>query len=112
MASEKLYPLSAENPGHTDELTMVCQMFSATLPRCTVDRIDRVENGEQHEMFQMNKRTMALGLGPDFDAQTSVRMLFHGTRLDALEQIVNAGDGFKPLLAGSSVGAIWGDGTY
>lgn len=39
-------------------------------------------------------------------------MLFHGT--DAVEMIVNSTDGhsFLPLLAGTAVGAIWGDGTY
>ena len=39
-------------------------------------------------------------------------MLFHGTT--AIESIVNStdGHGFLPLLSGSRVGAIHGDGTY
>ena len=39
-------------------------------------------------------------------------MLFHGT--NAVEAIVNSvdGHGFLPMLAGTSTGAIWGDGTY
>jgi len=112
LASQKLYPLSAANPAHRDELATVSQRFLETMPRCTVDQVDRIENGEQHEMFEMNRRTMALSLGAAYSEQTSVRMLFHGTRLDAMDQIVNGSNGFKPLLAGSSVGAIWGDGTY
>ena len=40
------------------------------------------------------------------------RLLFHGT--SAVEAIVNSvdGHGFLPLLAGTSTGAIWGNGTY
>lgn len=40
------------------------------------------------------------------------RMLFHGT--EAVEAIVNSvdGHGFLPMLAGTSTGAIWGNGTY
>ena len=40
------------------------------------------------------------------------QMLFHGT--NAVEAIVNSvdGHGFLPMLAGTSTGAIWGDGTY
>ena len=40
------------------------------------------------------------------------QLLLHGTA--AVEAIVNSvdGHGFLPLLAGTSTGAIWGDGTY
>ena len=51
-------------------------------------------------------------LGDDWDAASMRRMLFHGT--EAVEAIVNSvdGHGFLPLLAGTSTGAIWGNGTY
>jgi hypothetical protein len=39
------------------------------------------------------------------------QLLFHGS--DAIDMIVNAPTaGFLPLLAGSSTGALYGDGTY
>ena len=51
-------------------------------------------------------------MGANWDEGRMRRMLFHGT--NAVEAIVNSvdGHGFLPMLAGTSTGAIWGDGTY
>ena len=51
-------------------------------------------------------------MGADWDPGSMRRLLFHGT--SAVEAIVNSvdGHGFLPLLAGTSTGAIWGNGTY
>ena len=43
------------------------------------------------------------------------RLLFHGTHsYAAVKSIINSvdGHGFRPLISGSKVGAIWGDGSY
>jgi len=43
------------------------------------------------------------------------RLLFHGAHsYAAVKSIINSvdGHGFRPLLSGSKVGAIWGDGSY
>ncbi len=39
-----------------------------------------------------------------------VKWLFHGTKQETIDDIVNSG--YLPMLAGSAVGAIWGHGTY
>ena len=39
-----------------------------------------------------------------------VKWLFHGTKQETIDNIVNSG--YLPMLTGSAVGAIWGDGTY
>lgn len=109
---QKLFPLSSARVDHVEELDEVRARFMATLPHRTVDRVDRVENGHQHEAFALNRRTMEADLGDAFTEHAMVRLLFHGTQREAIKQIVNASDGFKPLLSGTSVGAIWGDGTY
>ena len=51
-------------------------------------------------------------MGANWDEGRMRQMLFHGT--NAVEAIVNSvgGHGFLPMLAGTSTGAIWGDGTY
>jgi len=51
-------------------------------------------------------------MGVNWDEGRMRQMLFHGT--NAVEAIVNSvdGHGFLPMLAGTSTGAIWGDGTY
>ena len=41
-----------------------------------------------------------------------VKWLFHGTSQENIDVIVKSPVGYNPMLAGSAVGAIWGDGTY
>jgi hypothetical protein len=42
-----------------------------------------------------------------------MRQIFHGTSPDNTAAIVKSMTaGYLPYLAGSAVGAIWGDGTY
>ena len=55
--------------------------------------------------------TLKQEMGADWDPASMRGLLFHGT--SAVEAIVNlvARHGFLPLLAGTSTGAIWGNGT-
>jgi poly [ADP-ribose] polymerase 7/11/12/13 len=104
----------------TEEYNAVTQLFLATMPGKTVDRLERVENGLMHEVFKMTEaaiRKQVNGLtkpvrGAGAASDKLVRRLFHGT--SAVEAIVNStdGHGFLPLLAGTSTGAIYGNGTY
>jgi hypothetical protein len=82
------------------------------LPHATIDKIERVENGALHEAFELQAETLQKTMGAEYNPKTMRQMLFHGT--DAVEAIINStdGHGFLPLLSGSVVGAIYGDGTY
>jgi poly [ADP-ribose] polymerase 7/11/12/13 len=110
---EKLFAVAPDSA----EFQTVSARFAETMPTRTVDDIQRVENGLLHEMFTVNMETISRQLHPATDdidaAQSDIRRtLFHGTR--AVEQITGStdGQGFLPLLAGTSTGAIYGDGTY
>ena len=87
----------------------------------TITRIERVENGMLHDAYKVQKTNIAMEITKTTDpAHVSsgmedklVKWLFHGTRQENMDKIVNSGAaGFLPMLAGSAVGAIWGDGTY
>jgi hypothetical protein len=85
-----------------------------------VDSIHRIENGLLHEMFLLavtnveKQARNATQTGTSSALGSLRRELFHGTTPNALQMIINStdGNGFLPLLAGSAVGAIYGDGTY
>jgi hypothetical protein len=98
-----------------EEFRAIAAEFLRTLPSASVDAIQRVENGPQHELYSVHRRNVerdvaAVGIrarGP------LVRLLFHGTSESAVESIVHADtSGFLPLLSGTATGALWGDGTY
>ena len=92
---------------------VVAEFARTTLPTRTVDRLERIENGPQHELFSVCRRNMARELGPDADKAGTVRLLFHGTSEAAVHAIINSDTaGFLPLLAGTCRGAVWGNGTY
>lgn len=97
----------------------MANQFSATLPNKSIDCIERIENGVLEESFSLaaaniRKQLSRSGQLKKIGQQPSqiVKELFHGTA--AVPMIVNSpdGNGFLPLLAGTAVGAIWGDGTY
>ena len=82
----------------------------------TVDSIERIENGPQHELYSVHRSNLVRQIelsGVTFDPDTMVRLLFHGTSEEAMLRIINSSQaGFLPLLAGTNVGAMWGNGTY
>jgi len=117
MADNKLYPVSIASR----EYDFVEENFMKTMKMIAcIIRIERVENGRQQETFALQKRNIVM----DIRAQLAlteknltenqlVRMLFHGTKQTAIQNIVNnSSAGFIPLLSGSSTGAACGYGTY
>jgi len=96
----------------SEEFGDIAARFLKTMPMANVVQIDRVENGAMHQSFSLQASTLKKQMGAEWDRNRMRQMLFHGT--EALDIIVNSVDGycFLPLLAGSSTGAIWGDGTY
>ena len=99
------------SPG-TLEFGEIADRFRETLPQATLVRIDRVQNGPLYDSFETLKKTLKKQMGANWDEGRMRRMLFHGT--NTVEAIVNSvgGQGFLPMLAGTSTGAIWGNGTY
>lgn len=97
-----------------EEFEAISSEFLRTLPSATIDAIDRVENGPQHELYSVHRRNLerdAAQFGGG--AKKLVMLLFHGTSEEAVQCIVNSDTaGFLPLLAGTTTGALWGDGTY
>jgi len=105
----KLFAVKAGSVEHAE----IVAEFAKTLPHAIVDKLERVENGYLQEGFQLQAKTLERQVGAaDYNAATMRQMLFHGT--EAVEAIINStdGHGFLPLLSGSRVGAIHGDGTY
>ena len=109
---ERLFLVARGNPEHAD----ISRQFFRTLGSATIVRIERVENGAIRAAFALQADTLAREMGAAHAAgrmkRRIVRRLFHGTQ--AVEAIVNSssGHGFLPLLAGTAVGAIHGNGTY
>lgn len=112
---EKLFTVAPDSA----EFQTVAARFAETMPTHQIDTMERVENGVLHEMFTVQKDTVSRQLRPSATAadveaaQDAVqRTLFHGTQ--AVEQIVGSSDGqgFLPMLAGTSTGALYGNGTY
>ena len=107
--TKKLYLLDADS----DEYAYVEQCFMKTMSGKVIDRIERVENMAQHAAFSLHKKTVSEELGSKFDTTKMVRMLFHGTSAQSTHDIIHGvAAGYEPLAAGSSSGAVHGDGTY
>ena len=108
MDKTKLFMVDTDS----DEFAAVAADFLKTLPAATIDRLDRIENGILHESFQLQASALQKQIGRAWDPHKMRRKLFHGTR--AIEEIINStdGHGFLPLLAGTSTGAMYGDGSY
>ena len=113
--SKGVYSLSLANKlfivQQGEEFDEVEKKFKSTMPNATISRIERVQNQAMHQAFLLQLSTLKRQL-KEWDEGTMRRKLWHGT--EAVEAIVNSEDGygFLPLLAGTKVGAIWGDGTY
>ena len=105
---DKMFPVQKGSSEHAN----IAGQITRTLSSATIVRIDRIENGPMRQAFAVQDATLEKQIGADFDAGSMRRRLFHGTQ--AVEAIVNStdGHGFLPLLAGTAVGAVHGDGTY
>ena len=98
----------------SQEFMAISAMFRLTLPDASVKKIDRVENGQLHEEFCTKRHTVRKDIeklgecAQEPHVQKEPLLLFHGT--NALDCIVC--QGFLPMLAGTNVGAIYGNGAY
>ena len=100
------------SPG-SDKFVAIHVLFKETLGVASMDRVQRVENGPQHEFFSAYKRAVEREMGSTFNHAKHVRLLFHGTSEEAVQSIIQSNTaGFLPMLAGSTTGALYGDGTY
>jgi Ca2+-binding EF-hand superfamily protein len=82
-----------------------------------VVRVQRVENGTQHEgsvrPYFDSLRTSVEGQDLEFEPGTHTVWGFHGADLGAIESIVeNPASGFQPLESGTQKASLWGSGTY
>jgi len=108
----KLFKVDPE----TDEFVEIETEFFKTMPDATrIESLERVENGFMYDSYQLQLSMLEAQIGKkDWKSKTMRRMLYHGTSSEAIAEIVNStdGHGFIPMLAGSSSGAVWGEGTY
>jgi len=101
------------------EFPFVEKLFMETMPNyrnSVITRVERVENRVLHDNYTVQRRSIAMTITKAPDTVSCgmedrfVKWLFHGTKQETIDKIVNSG--YLPMLAGSAVGAIWGDGTY
>jgi cysteine-rich repeat protein len=118
MSHQKLYIVNQ----NCREFSFVKDKFMETQPNyrnSVITRVERVENRAQHDSYTTMKRniarditkasgTVSCGIEDGF-----VKWLFHGTKQDTINTIVNSQSaGYLPMLSGSKTGDIWGPGTY
>ena len=114
--AKKLFRVDAGS----EEFAYVKDLFMATMhsKNVVIERIERIENGPQHEAYAQKKKAISDEIAKNLPQDTSdpkniVRMLFHGTSQQAQRNIIHSdSSGFEPLASGTSTGAIWGEGTY
>jgi hypothetical protein len=89
----------------------------ATWDRTRILKVERIENGLQHEgsakpYYESLRRSLDdQGLQLELGAHT--RWAFHGADDQAIESIIhNPVAGFQPLASGSRNASLWGSGTY
>ncbi|XP_052778606.1 protein mono-ADP-ribosyltransferase PARP11-like [Mya arenaria] len=83
------------------EYQEVDKQFHKSMPNATIASVHRVQNA------QLKKREMERKYGR---GGANELHLYHGTRPDIVENIVH--DNFDFHIAGSRVGALYGDGSY
>jgi len=114
-SDQKLYNVDRNCP----EFPFVEKLFMENMPNyrnSTITRVERVENGSLYDNYTAQRRIIVMTITKAPDTVSSgmenrfVKWLFHGTKQETIDNIVNSG--YLPMLAGSAVGAIWGDGTY
>ncbi|WAR26289.1 PAR11-like protein [Mya arenaria] len=89
------------------EYQEVDKHFHKSMPNATIASVHRVQNAQLWELFNLKKREMERKYG---QGGANELHLYHGTRPDIVENIVH--DNFDFRIAGSRVGALYGDGSY
>jgi hypothetical protein len=104
-------------PAHRRGTSVPAGVIGAGAGRVRVESVRRVENGTLRALYAARRAHVARqcgACGAGFDAVRMERWVFHGpgnaaAHGDALRCIVE--EGFRPLLAGSSNGAAYGQGA-
>ncbi|XP_029496886.2 protein mono-ADP-ribosyltransferase PARP15-like [Oncorhynchus nerka] len=99
--SVRLYPIQSGSP----EYGKVLSLFRATCPDNTIIKIERVQNTNLWNSFQIKKQEME----DRNDGMINERHLFHATSYTTIEHINN--NGFNRSYAGQN-DAEYGNGTY
>jgi len=114
-SDKKLYNVNRNCP----EFPFVEKLFMENMPNyrnSTITRVERVENGSLYDNYTAQRRIIVMTITKAPDTVSSgmenrfVKWLFHGTKQETIDNIVNSG--YLPMLTDSPVGVIWGDGTY
>jgi hypothetical protein len=117
-SDQKLFNVNRNCP----EFFFVEKLFMETMTNyrnSAITRVERVENEMQHATYTLQKKNIAMDITKARDTVSCgmedrfVKWLFHGTKQQTINKIVNAQmAGYLPMLSGTEVGAKWGDGTY
>ncbi|CDQ75016.1 unnamed protein product [Oncorhynchus mykiss] len=99
--SVRLYPIHSGSPEYDEVLSL----FRATCPDNTIIKIERVQNTNLWNSFQIKKQEME----DRNDGMINERRLFHATSYTTIEHINN--NGFNRSYAGQN-DALYGNGTY
>ncbi|XP_024266414.1 protein mono-ADP-ribosyltransferase PARP15 isoform X2 [Oncorhynchus tshawytscha] len=99
--SVRLYPVQSGSPEYDEVLSL----FQATCPDKTIIKIERVQNTNLWNSFQIKKQEME----DRNDGMINERHLFHATSNTTIEHINN--NGFNRSYAGKN-DAEYGNGTY
>ncbi|ELT94319.1 hypothetical protein CAPTEDRAFT_97279 [Capitella teleta] len=86
------------------EWSIIANLFEKTLPNESLKKIVRIQNEELWGSFCWKKKWMQKSLTDD------EKLLFHGTKQEYIDRI--AQEGFDWRNSGSSVGALFGEGSY
>ncbi|XP_060605425.1 protein mono-ADP-ribosyltransferase PARP12-like [Ruditapes philippinarum] len=89
------------------EFAEVEKHFKNTLSQCEIGCIKRIQNPLLWEHYTLKKREMESKGG---QGSACEQHLYHGTKPDLVDLI--AFDNFDFRIAGSRVGALYGDGAY
>ncbi|CAH1798838.1 unnamed protein product [Owenia fusiformis] len=94
----------------SDEYKKVEKHFKLTMAGSTINKISRVQNLELWESFIRKRKWMQRNASKKGDTTVDERLLFHGTQSKYLEAISQ--QGFDWRVSGSSVGTVYGKGSY
>ena len=70
-----------------------------------------------HDAYKVQRKNIPIHITQEMDVSSAmedqfVKWLFHGMSQENIDTIVKSHGGYNPMLAGSAVGALWGDDTY
>ncbi|KAL3852373.1 hypothetical protein ACJMK2_016026 [Sinanodonta woodiana] len=102
----KLDPNDKE-PAIRDEYAMVAKHFMKSMPNAEIKTIKRVQNASLWECYIVQKKKMESKMGV---GHANEMHLYHGTLPEIVDLICRENFDFR--IAGTRVGALYGQGTY